>query len=100
MYDTFALLNIIDQATLIYQLSSLAGVSVILLLSLPLFVAVISTETALSLNTIPVNTKNVRIVRQMWFVLGSLISAALVSVLICCGIEFFLMPAFMSAVWI
>lgn len=82
MYDTFALLNIIDQATFIYQIISLAGVSVILLLSLPLFVAVVSTETALSLNTIPVNTKNVRIVRQMWFVLGSLIFAALVSALV------------------
>ena len=100
MYDLFPVLKFIDEATFIYQIISLAGVSVILLLSLPLFVAVVSTETALSLNTIPVNTKNVRIVRQMWFVLGSLIFAALVSALVCCGIEFFLMPAFMSAVWI
>lgn len=100
MYDLFPVLKFIDEATFIYQIISLAGVSVILCLSIPLLVAVMSTEVAMSIHALPVNTKNVRIVRQMWFVLGSLIFAALVSVLICCGIEFFLMPAFVSAVWI
>lgn len=100
MYDVFGMLNVIDKVAFFYEIASLSGIAVILCLSLPLLVAVMSTEVAMSLNTIPVNTKNIGIVRQMWLILGSMISAALVSALVCCGIEFFLMPTFMSAVWI